>query len=29
MTLAAYGKQIEDARQLVSQELWELIDSTR
>lgn len=29
MTLAAYGKQIEATRQLVNQELWELIDSTR
>ena len=29
MTLAAYGKQIEEARQLVNQELWELIDSAR
>ena len=29
MTLAAYGKQIEATRQLVNQELWELIDTTR
>ena len=29
MTLATYGKQIEATRQLVNQELWELIDSTR
>ena len=28
MTLAAYSKQIEETRQLVNQELWELIDST-
>ncbi|WP_373515665.1 hypothetical protein [Persicitalea sp.] len=29
MTLTAYGKQIEATRQLVNQELWQLIDSTR
>jgi L-rhamnose mutarotase len=29
MTLAAYGKQIEATRQLVNQELWELLDSAR